>query len=103
MSRQSAALLWDLLVAQAREGRSITYGDAAVRVGSVARGMGTLLRPIQRYCKDLGLPNICVLVVKADTRKPSSGFYGDLAKDPQQVREYDWSKIPNPFAVRSEA
>jgi hypothetical protein len=97
MDRQPVSLLWHLLIERAELKQMITYGEAAVKVGGIARGMGAFLRPIQTYCRDVGLPNLSVLVVRAADRKQSAGFVGDPEREKQRVFAYDWSKVPDPF------
>ena len=97
MERLRVAKLWDLLVEHARQGSPLTYGNAAVRIGGIARGIGALLQPIQRYCLDHNLPNLSVLVVKSDTRKQGSGFEGDPIAEMRRVRGYAWTDNDNPF------
>lgn len=91
------AAFWDLLVKLAPAGTYISYSEAALQIGGIARGLGPLLQPIQHYCRDHGIPNICVLVVKSGTKKQGSGFVGDPEVEFKRVRAHDWSNTINPF------
>ena len=91
--------LWDILTQAAASQSTITYSDAALRVGGVARGMGALLSPIRAYCLNLSLPRLDALVVRRSDGRPGSGHDGnaDTMMDRRAVFAFDWSQIPNPY------
>ncbi len=91
------------MVEKAQERRTVTYGDAAAKVGGIARGLGATLRPIQAYCKANRLPNLSVLVVKADSGKQGSGFTDDPKREKMLVFGHDWRTVANPFEARSDS
>ncbi|CAM5766350.1 hypothetical protein LMIY3S_01793 [Labrys miyagiensis] len=57
----------------ARAGRTVTYGDVALRFGGIARGYGPCLTAIAERLYKHGHPLLPVLVVSADTGLPSLG------------------------------
>jgi hypothetical protein len=102
MANERAAALWGLLVGIAAERRTITYGEAAKRVGGIARGLGASLRPIQAHCKASGLPNLSVLVVQAASGRQGDGFDGDPDRVMVDVFAQNWSSMKNPFSGGSK-
>jgi hypothetical protein len=57
----------------ARTGRTVTYGELALRFGGIARGYGPCLTAMAERLHKQGHPLLPVLVVSADTRMPSLG------------------------------
>ncbi|MGY1751171.1 hypothetical protein [Modestobacter sp. SYSU DS0511] len=54
------------------EDRLPSYGEVAVAIGAVARGVAPVLNSIARQCHDRGEPDLSVLVVLRDTGLPGS-------------------------------
>jgi hypothetical protein len=96
--------LWDLLTEAAAARTTITYTDAAIRVGGVARFMGGLLSPIRAHCLNLSLPRLDALVVRQSDRLPGSGHDGsaDPMVDRRAVFAFDWTRVPNPYRIVTE-
>ncbi len=94
------AATWGILVEAATSRRKLTYGEIARRVGGIARGVGYMLHPMQRYCAQNGLPPLTSLVVRKSDGRPSTGFDrgGDPAVHQRSVWEFDWTKVTNPYA-----
>jgi putative restriction endonuclease len=100
---QRAGKLWPVLVDAATSRAPLTYRAAADQLGIHWRPMRYVLGPIQRYCLEEGLPRLTALVYSQATGLPGAGFAGvpgDEA-DLQEVYDFDWRRIENPFSDRS--
>lgn len=94
---ERAGILWPELVrvAKTHSRSTITYSEVAEIVGyKGARPVHWVLGPIQSYCWDKQIPKLTVVAVKKTTGKLGKGFWGG---DPNEVYEYEWASIKNPF------
>lgn len=98
-TNRKCALAWDLLIAAAQRGTTITYGEMADEIGGIARGLGPVLKHIETRCRALGVPLLSALVVRINDRRPSSGYGGssDLVDTYRAIRAHPWRSIENPF------
>lgn len=98
---------WPILVSQAmNHAEPITYGELAARLNIHHRAVRYVLGVIQSYCLLERLPPLTILVVDAITRRPGTGFIAwamdDLDRGKQEVREYAWGGLENPFRYASD-
>lgn len=97
---------WNILVDLAPKSKIITYQDIAKALGTHPRAIRFVLELIQTYCIGNGLPCLTVLVVNKQTNEPGAGFirwsHDNLMERRSEVRNYDWSKTPNPFTYASD-
>jgi hypothetical protein len=73
-----ATSIYRQLLRQARKREpSITYGELAARVSVHARSpkLHAALGEISLACRHEGLPCLTAIVWRADTRRPSDGYY----------------------------
>lgn len=63
-----ARRIWPIPAEAASRRQLITYGDLGKIVGTIARGIGRYLKPIEEYWLRNQLPPLTVIVVRADTR-----------------------------------
>ena len=73
-----ATSIYRLLLRQARKAEpSITYGALAARIEIHARSpkLHAALGEISQACRHEGLPCLPAIVWRADTRRPSDGYY----------------------------
>jgi len=101
MNTESRAVqVWFRLVASSVKGATMTYGDVASQTGASAQGLGSCLRPIQRYCESRGLPLLSAIVVSSHTRTPGTGFgsIDDIQNQQDLVFRHDWlrTRVPEP-------
>ena len=99
-----AAQAWPILRYNASLKQTMTYQELARRLyGTDARRvMGAILGHIARYCTANGLPQLNVIVVNKQTRRP--GYSIPLAsKDFDEMTErvfaFDWNTISAPTAA----
>jgi len=71
---ERAAQVWSILAFAATHRQVLTYDIVAKLTGLARQGLGPVLEPIQSYCIERRLPPLTILVVKADTGLPGSGF-----------------------------
>ena len=91
---------WPILIEQAKNGSTITYGELGQALGVHHRAVRYVLSVIQDYCLEEGLPPLTILIVNASGR-PGTGFiafdlenfYAGLEK----VYDFDWRSLENPF------
>lgn len=103
---QLAGMAWDQLVSLAERGGdgrgTISYKDLGSKLGLHHRAVKFALDPIHRYCKDLRLYPLTVLVGDARHGNPGHGFDAWDAEDLDHARElvwaFPWRSQPNPFA-----
>jgi len=97
---------WPILADLAQARRTITYGELASQIElSHHRPIKFVLEIIQEYCLEVNLPPLTILVVD------QSGVRGDgfiawgrenLGEGEQQVYNYPWDTIRNPFEFASD-
>lgn len=100
-----AGRLWPVLTECAKSRSTITYGQAAERIGIHHRAMAYALEPIQSHCLNR-LPPLTALVVNSSTGRQGGGYIaGDVGDDVDlnRVFEFDWSSAENPFPNLPEA
>ncbi len=88
------------LVARALQGSTIGYKELSQKFNRANQSWGKPLDAIAIRCARAGLPILSVLVVKADTRRPSEGadLYARLGigspdnqlEEQQRCFDYDW-------------
>lgn len=98
---------WKVLTELAPTGNNITYEDLAKAIGIHHRAIRYVLEPIQKYCIQYHpLQPLTILVVNKQTNEPGAGFiawsHDNLEEGRAQVRNFDWSKVANPFAFASD-
>ena len=92
-----AERIWPILVRNAGQRQTVTYGQLAQEIGT--GGIQALrwgLEEIAQFCEANGYPPLTCLAVNESTRKPGEGFWassGDLDKDQERVCEYQWRGI----------
>ena len=70
-----AAAAWPMLVTRAKEGRTITYGELAAKIGTHHRPL--CCRPmgyIWTYCAQVGIPHLNAIVVNKQTKRPGRDY-----------------------------
>ena len=88
---QRALLIWQVLIAKARDRQTIPYGILAYTIGlkpGAHRAIGLYLDPIERYCRDNSLPVLTIIVVNLQTGRPSYVPEG-LDEDAEWERVFD--------------
>jgi alkylated DNA nucleotide flippase Atl1 len=87
-----ALQIWQILVAYARERRTLTYGMVAKLLGYEGAGtLAPILGHIMFYCIQQELPPLTVIVVNQETGLPGQGLIeADLNRDRERVFNYDW-------------
>ena len=102
---QRSGRLWPVLVEAAEENRPLSYKAAAQRLGIHWRPIRYVLGPIQNYCLSEGLPRLTALVYSQATGVPGAGFAGIPGdeSDLQEVYDFDWASVANPFSETSQA
>lgn len=98
---QRAAAAWPILCNAAADKEPITYKKLANAIGMHHRPLRYLLGVIQDYCMAEGLPPLTAVVVRQDTKIPSTGFIAwditDLEAGLTEVFAGDWQSLRNPF------
>src|SRR4051794_38353352 len=93
---EMAQRVWPILVEAAEARTTLTYLQAARRLGyKSARPMRQVLWPIHDYCKAKKLPPLTILVVNQSTGKPGGGFdaYSGATEEGQrQVFDHTWPR-----------
>ena len=91
--------IWQILIASARERRTIRYKDIShalnCEVPAITIGHSYLDR-ILAFCRSRGHPDVTVIVVNADTGRP--GYYtgDDWDKDREKVYNTNWFAVVPP-------
>jgi putative restriction endonuclease len=92
---------WPILTERADKKKNITYEELANALGTHPRALRFVLDIIQDYCLKNQLPPLTILVVRKNTRLPSSNFLThdieDYAVEKKDVLDFKWSKLENPF------
>ncbi len=100
---QRAAAAWPILCIAARNGEPISYKQLANAIGMHHRPLNYLLEVIQKYCITERLPPLTAVVVRQDTKMPSTGFtawdINDIESGLAEVFAKDWQSLRNPFEV----
>lgn len=96
-----ALQIWQILIAQATNRQTTTYGALARTMGYQTRGaqfLTNLLEPVMRYCQENVLPPLTIIVVNQQTGKPGVGLSSlvDLNADREKVFNYPWFTIYPP-------
>jgi len=96
--KRAAGILWPVLVKAAKNKETLEYGeDIAPILGydpkTQAQPVRYALGPIQDFCVEHKLPRLTTLVVDREGDH-GSGFLGGSLDD---VYEFDWGYIGNPF------
>ena len=71
---QRAQQLWSVLVLAAQNRQILTYEIVGHACGLPPPAIGDLLRPIQQFCTENGLPPLTSIVVSKQTGLPGDGF-----------------------------
>jgi len=104
MTREERAQqLWSILVLAARNRQIWTYEIIGQACGVPPPSIGDLLRPIQQYCSEKGLPPLTSIVVGKSGGQPGDGFIGGArcsAGRQMEVFERDWLAERAPTAER---
>ncbi len=89
---ERAAQIWSVLAWAAHCRQVLTYDVGSKLIGVPRQGLGHLLEPIQSYCLVNQLPPLTILVVRADTGLPGTGFVAaqDIPRTQLEVFSYDW-------------
>ncbi|HBM22836.1 MAG TPA: HNH endonuclease [Alcanivorax sp.] len=102
---ERASRAWPVLVAIARDEKTITYGELARALGIHHRPIRYVLGLIQDYCLAEKLPPLTILVV-SQSGDPGAGFiahsFDDLAAGYESVWGYSWDDIENPFLFSAD-
>lgn len=99
-----ALQIWQVLISNATNRQTLTYGILAKLMGYA--GAGVLADPlghIMYYCQQEGLPPLTVIVVNQETGLPGEGLIGaELNADREKVFSYDWFSVvpPTPEELR---
>ena len=97
---------WNILTQYASNRSVITYGQLGKRLGIHHRPTRYVLDLIQNYCLEQKLPPLTILAVNQTTRLPGPGFIAwdidNLALGRQQVFNYSWTSLENPFTFASD-
>ena len=97
---------WPMLTKCADNGKTLTYGQLAKRLGIHHRTVRFLLGKIQDYCLEEKLPPLTILVVNQSTQRPSEGFIAwdadNLPEGRENVFKYSWDALPNPFQFAAD-
>lgn len=98
-----ALQIWQILISEARNRRTITYEMLADMLGYKGAGaLGKRLGPIWAFCKYHNLPPLTVIVVGKDSGEPGEGLeeYKDIGGSFDQTREnvfkYNWFSLYPP-------
>jgi hypothetical protein len=94
-TEERAVQLWSVLVLAARNQQLLSYGTVEQITGIAQPGIGKMLSPIQRYCKNNRLPRLTSIVITETTGLPGEKFTedsgpGDIFADQAKVFVYDW-------------
>ena len=98
---ERAVQVWQILVAQAMDRKSITYEQLSVLMfGRAAAGvLGMILGHVANYCNANGLPPLTVIVVNSVTGLPGESIPVDAAElnsRREAVYKFDWYDIYPP-------
>ena len=96
----AAGITWDILRERSKLRKLITYGEIATIIQTGPRNVRWALGPIQDFCLTACLPPLTAIVVGTDGI-PGKGFIAwdvdDLSTAHEDVFDFDWSAIPNPY------
>jgi hypothetical protein len=95
-----ACAIWDVLIAQAAENKTITYKSLSEKVNVHHRALRHALEVIQEFCQTNKLPHLTALVINSTTGLPGAGNNLDdslLEKEYQRIFRYNWTAMLNPF------
>ena len=104
LSAYRAFQAWPLLAWAAKNQQILTYDDIHKLTGMARNGVGTTtLGPIKRYCHDLGLPILTVIVVNQNDGKPGDGIQPEVepenaTTEQMRVHRHDWMAEKPPKA-----
>lgn len=103
--RQRAGQLWPYLIEAASRREELTYRMAAEKIGIHWRPIRFVLGPIQQYCLEEGLPRLTAIVYSQGTGIPGAGYAGmpGNGADLEEVFDFDWKIVPNPFSQKAVA
>lgn len=98
----AARIVWDILIANARQRTTITYGEIAPTIETNPLNVGKALGPIQDFCMASGFPPLTALVI--NTRGiPGPGFIAwdvdDVETAQRMVFDFNWANVPNPYGA----
>ena len=95
-----AQQIWTILIGQAHNRQTITYGQLAKLLGFGGSGvLGGFLAPVMWLCQDEGLPPLTCLVVNQDTGLPGGGLQVSaetLHVEREHVYHFDWYDLAVP-------
>jgi hypothetical protein len=97
LHRRRARLAWPKLVAAAKRGQPLSYGELSASIGEHWRAASWFLGVIQRYCAKMGLPRLQALAVNKRTRVPGKGYAGKRGRsahrcEVDRVRAAQWPR-----------
>jgi putative restriction endonuclease len=97
---------WNILIQYASKRNTLTYGQLGKHLGIHHRPTRYFLDLIQNYCLEQKLPPLTVLAINQTSGVPGPGFIAwdtdDLEQGRQQVFNYAWSSLENPFTFASD-
>lgn len=96
-----AVQVWQILVAKAMDGKTITYEQLSVLMYGkpVAGVLGNILGHVANYCNDNGLQPLTVIVVNSVTGLPGGSIPVDLSElnaKREEVYNVDWYDLYPP-------
>ena len=98
---ERAGKAWPILIECAKNRRPITYGGLASKLNLHHRVCAFFLGKIQEYNLNNKLPPLQSLVVNKTTGKPGRGYIASsrdkISMAHEEVFDFDWSNIRNPF------
>ena len=97
---------WPVLTGRAAERSTITYGELGEKLHIHHRPVRLVLGIIQDLCLAEHKPPLTILVVSKDGKRPGQGFIAwdssHLEEGYEEVYQYAWSAMPNPFQLAAE-
>lgn len=97
----AAGVLWNILVAAARAGKTTTYKAVSGPLDTNPLSVRNALEPIQAYCMANRLPPLTAIVVNSSTGLPGPGFIAwdvdDIAQANALVFGFSWDAVDNPY------
>ena len=93
--------VWQILTSKALNRQTITFTELTRLLRFRGDGAGThpFVGPIDRYCRNNGLPLLSSLLIQADTGKPGVSYTGDrnsVEEERERVFDYHWFAIAPP-------
>ena len=95
MASSRARRIWQVLIATARERRTITYGELARAIGrpNLRHVLGSYLDEVAAHCESIRCPRLTVIVVLADTGRPAWPYEIDVDSERERVFGTPWFSV----------